>query len=81
MAPVLLPFLAGMVMTSAAKHVAKPILHGTVKTSMKIVADAKRAAHRANEEFHDIAAEAAAEMFVEEATDTMAAKRGKAAAK
>lgn len=69
MPAVLAPFLVGVLVTPIAKHVAKPLLRGAIKTSIKIVVDAKRAAHRANEGIHDLAAEATAEMFAAEAAD------------
>ncbi|WP_308289659.1 DUF5132 domain-containing protein [Streptomyces muensis] len=41
----------------------KKLFRGTVKSSVKLVLDAKRVAHEINEDLSDIAAEATAEVF------------------
>jgi hypothetical protein len=59
MLPVFPVFLIGV----AAAPLVKKIARGTVKSSVKLVIDAKRVAHEINEDLSDIAAEAAAEAF------------------
>ncbi|MFW6723834.1 DUF5132 domain-containing protein [Streptomyces sp. MAR4 CNY-716] len=39
------------------------MVRGTIKTSVKLAVDVKRAAHEINEDISDIAAEASAEAF------------------
>ncbi|MGI5350796.1 DUF5132 domain-containing protein [Streptomyces sp. CA-250714] len=63
MPPVFPVFLVGVVAAPLVKKVLKPVVRGAVKTSVKLAADAKRAAHEVNEELYDIAAEASAEVY------------------
>ncbi|MFI6984113.1 DUF5132 domain-containing protein [Embleya sp. NPDC050154] len=57
------PFLLGLVLAPVAKRVVKPLVQGTIKTSINLVMEVKKAARQASEEFHDLAAEASAERF------------------
>jgi len=59
MLPVIPIFLIG----AASAPLMKKVLRGTVKSSVKLVLDAKRVAHGINEDLSDIAAEATAEVF------------------
>ncbi|MFH8466694.1 DUF5132 domain-containing protein [Streptomyces sp. NPDC017991] len=59
MLPVIPVFLIG----AAAAPLMKKVIRGTVKSSVKLVLDAKRVAHEINEDLSDIAAEATAEVF------------------
>ncbi|MGP3988352.1 DUF5132 domain-containing protein [Streptomyces sp. 3N207] len=52
-----------MISAPIVKKVLKPVVRGAVKTSVKLAADARRAAHEVNEELYDIAAEASAEVL------------------
>lgn len=63
MPPVFAPFLLGLVFTPLAKRLVKPLVRGTVKTSMSLVMELKKAAHEAGEELHDMTAEVAAELI------------------
>ena len=64
--PVLPVFLVGAAAAQLLKKAMKPVVRGTIKTSVKLGADAKRAAHELNEDLSDIAAEASAEVFTSE---------------
>jgi hypothetical protein len=59
MLPVIPVFLVG----AASAPLVKKLVRGTVKSSVKLVLDAKRVAHEINEDLSDIAAEATAEVF------------------
>jgi hypothetical protein len=59
MLPVIPVFLVGAAMAPLMKKV----IRGTIKSSVKLVLDAKRVAHEINEDLSDIAAEATAEVF------------------
>ncbi len=63
MPPVLPSFLLGLLVAPLAKRLVKPLLRGTVKTAVVLAVEAKKAAHQANEDFHDLAAEATADMI------------------
>lgn len=63
MTPVFPPFLLGLVLAPLAKRVVKPLVYGTLKTSVGLAMEVKKAAHQANEELHDLAAEVTAEMI------------------
>ncbi|MGV4988825.1 DUF5132 domain-containing protein [Streptomyces sp. NRAIS4] len=67
--PVIAPFLLGLVLAPAAKRFARPLVHGTIKTTVGLAMEMKKAAHQAGEEFHDIAAEVTAEMINAELRD------------
>ncbi|MGP3988350.1 DUF5132 domain-containing protein [Streptomyces sp. 3N207] len=58
--------MAGILVSALAKKVAKPAVRGLVKTSLKLAADTRRAAHELNDELRDIAAEAGSEVFLED---------------
>ncbi|MFI1248005.1 DUF5132 domain-containing protein [Streptomyces anulatus] len=59
MLPLIPVFLVGAVSAPLIKKIAR----GTVKSSVKLVLDARRVAHEINEDLSDIAAEATAEVF------------------
>lgn len=63
MPPFLPPFLLGLIVTPLAKRFVRPLVHGAVKTSVALAMEVKKAAYQAGEEFHDLAAEASAEMI------------------
>lgn len=54
---VLTPYLFGVVTAPLAVRIIKPIVRGTVKATVGIALEAKRAAAEAGEELQDIAAE------------------------
>ncbi|MEU2083863.1 DUF5132 domain-containing protein [Streptomyces albus] len=64
--PVFPAFMAGILTAVLAKKVAKPAVRSVVKTSLKLAADTRRAAHELNDELRDITAEAGAELFLDE---------------
>ncbi|MER6346582.1 DUF5132 domain-containing protein [Streptomyces sp. NPDC001595] len=81
MLPVIPVFLVG----AASAPLIKKILRGTVKSSVKLVLDAKRVAHEINEDLSDIAAEATAEVLAADLQDgsevpRQGAKRSRAGA-
>jgi hypothetical protein len=45
------------------KKMIKPVIRGTIRTSVRLVVDARRAAHEFGEDLSDIAAEASVEAF------------------
>lgn len=63
MPPVFPVFVVGVISAPLVKKVLRPVVRGAVKTSVKLAADAKRAAHEVNEGLYDIAAEASAEVL------------------
>ncbi|KUL42761.1 DUF5132 domain-containing protein [Streptomyces regalis] len=69
MPPVIPSFLLGLVLAPLAKRLAKPLVHGTIKTTVSLAMEMKKAAHQAGEEFQDIAAEVTAEMINAELRD------------
>lgn len=59
MPPFLAPYLIGLVTAPLAKMVIKPIVRGTVKTTIGIALQMKKLAAEAAEDLQDLAAEAA----------------------
>lgn len=75
--PVLTPYLIGLVTAPLAGMVIKPLLRGTVKTTVALVLQVKKLAAEAGEEIQDLAAEASADMASQTAVSAdMAAKVG-----
>ncbi|MFF8594395.1 DUF5132 domain-containing protein [Streptomyces sp. NPDC015220] len=64
MAPVVPPFLVGLVAAPLVKRVAKPLVRGIVKTSVGLTLEIKRAAIEAGDEIQDLTAQVAAEKMV-----------------
>ncbi|MFB7331318.1 DUF5132 domain-containing protein [Streptomyces adustus] len=62
MPPVVPPFLIGLVVAPLAKRLLEPLVRGVVTTSVGVVMEAKRAAHEAGENIHDLAVEVAADV-------------------
>ncbi|MGH3929314.1 MAG: DUF5132 domain-containing protein [Pseudonocardiaceae bacterium] len=60
--PVLTPYLIGLVTAPLVAKVVKPLLRGTVKTTVGLALQAKKLAAEAVEDVQDLAAEASAEM-------------------
>jgi hypothetical protein len=65
MLPVIPVFLVG----AASAPLMKKLFRGTVKSSVKLMLDAKRVVHEINEDLSDIAAEATAEVFASDLQD------------
>lgn len=61
-APLVKPFLVGVVAAPVGWAVLKPIFRGVVKASVMAALEAKRLAAEATVEFQDVAAEASADM-------------------
>ncbi len=64
MPPVVVPYLIGVVTAPFVAAVLKPLLRGTVKTTVALGLQTRKLAAEAREEFQDIAAEASADMAV-----------------
>ncbi|MGX1543792.1 DUF5132 domain-containing protein [Streptomyces adustus] len=62
MPPVVPPFLIGLVVAPLAKRLLEPLVRGVVTTSVGVVMEAKKAAHEAGENIHDLAVEMAADV-------------------
>lgn len=71
-APVLVPYLLGLVTAPLMVKVVKPLLRGTVKTTVGLALQVKKVAAEAVEDVQDLAAEASAEMV---ATEMASAQR------
>ncbi|MGH3983435.1 MAG: DUF5132 domain-containing protein [Pseudonocardiaceae bacterium] len=61
------PYLIGVVTAPLVVKIVKPILRGTVKASVGLALEAKKAAAEAGEEFHALAIEASADKAAEAA--------------
>lgn len=72
----LVPYLIGLVTAPLVAKIIKPILRGTVKTSVEVGLQMKKLAAEAAEDFQDLAAEANAEMAAAEATRTRSGVTG-----
>lgn len=59
--PVMAPYLIGLVTAPLVAKIVKPILRGTVKASVGLALEVKKAAAEAGEEFHGLKAEVAAD--------------------
>lgn len=64
--PVLVPYLLGLVTAPLMAKVVKPLLRGTVKTTVGLALQVKKVAAEAVEDVQDLAAEASAEMVAAE---------------
>ena len=60
--PPFVPYLIGLVTAPLVAKVAKPLLRGTVKTTIAVGLQMKKLAAEAAEDLQDLAAEASAEM-------------------
>ena len=63
--PVLAPYLIGVVTAPLVVKIVKPIVRGTVKATVGLALEVKRAAAEAGEEFQDIAAEVSSDKAAE----------------
>lgn len=75
----LTPYLLGLVTAPLIAKVVKPILRGTVKTTVGLALQAKKLASEAVEDVQDLAAEASAEMVSAEAARSGQTAAGAAA--
>lgn len=66
MLPFFAPYLIGLVTAPLAAKVIKPLLRGTVKTTIEVGLQAKKLATDAAEDLQNLAAEATAEMAAAE---------------
>lgn len=66
MFPFFVPYLIGLVTAPLVVKVVKPLLRGTVKTTIGVGLQAKKLAAEAAEDLQDLAAEASAEMAAAE---------------
>lgn len=57
MPPVVAPYLIGVVTAPIVAKILKPLVRGTVKTTVAVALEVKKAAAEAGEEFQDITAE------------------------
>ncbi|WP_326685948.1 MULTISPECIES: DUF5132 domain-containing protein [unclassified Streptomyces] len=73
--PVFPAYMAGIFTAVLAKKLGKPAVRGLVKTSLKLAADTRRAAHELNDELRDITAEAGAEVFLEDIAEPEPGKK------
>lgn len=64
---VIVPYLLGVVTAPLVVKIVKPIVRGTVKASVGLAMEAKKAAAEAGEEFHGLAAQARADRAIESA--------------
>ncbi|MDQ3761584.1 MAG: DUF5132 domain-containing protein [Actinomycetota bacterium] len=60
--PIVTPYLLGVVTAPLVVRIAKPIVRGTVKASVGLAMEAKKAAAEAGQEYRGLAAEASADM-------------------
>ncbi|HEX4102088.1 MAG TPA: DUF5132 domain-containing protein, partial [Pseudonocardiaceae bacterium] len=63
--PVVAPYLIGVVTAPLVVKIIKPIVRGTVKASVGLALEVKKAAAEAGEEFQDIAAEVSSDKAAE----------------
>ncbi|QZZ32454.1 DUF5132 domain-containing protein [Streptomyces sp. ST1015] len=68
--PLIAPFLLGIVAAPIAKRVVKPLVQGTIKTSVGLAMDLRKAVHEVGEGFQDMAAEVTAEVMSKELSET-----------
>jgi Protein of unknown function (DUF5132) len=66
MFPFFVPYLIGLVTAPLVVKVVKPLLRGTVKTTIEVGLQAKKLGAEAVEDLQDLAAEASAEMAAAE---------------
>jgi Protein of unknown function (DUF5132) len=66
--PPFVPYLIGLVTAPLVVKVVKPLLRGTVKTTIEVGLQVKKLAAEAAEDLQDLAAEASAEMAAAEMT-------------
>ena len=71
--PILAPYVIGVVTAPLVGKVFKPLLRGVVKATVGLALEVKKAAAEAGEELQDIAAE----VSVEKAADSEAARAGR----
>lgn len=74
--PVLIPYLIGLVTAPLIAKVVKPLLRGTVKTTVGIALQVKKLAAETVEDVQDLAAEASAEMISAQRSADAANKAG-----
>ncbi len=79
MPAVLAPYLIGVVTAPLVAKIIKPIVRGTVKASVGLALEVKKAAAEAGEEFQGLAAEVSSDKAAEAAMSAEVA--GKAAAR
>lgn len=78
---VMAPYLIGVVTAPLVAKIVKPLVRGTVKASVGLALEVKKAAAEAGEEFHGLAAEVSADRAAEAAVSAdMAANAGRAGA-
>ncbi|MFZ2117768.1 MAG: DUF5132 domain-containing protein [Pseudonocardiaceae bacterium] len=63
--PVVAPYLIGVVTAPLVVKIIKPMVRGTVKASVGLALEVKKAAAEAGEEFQDIAAEVSSDKAAE----------------
>jgi hypothetical protein len=79
--PVLAPYLIGVVTAPLVVKIVKPIVRGTVKATVGLALEVKKAAAEAGEEFQDIAAEVSSDKAAEAVMSAdVAAKTGRSRA-
>jgi hypothetical protein len=62
MCPLLTPYVLGVATAPLVVRVFKPIVRGTVRASVGLTMEAKRAAAEARQEYRELAAEASADL-------------------
>ncbi len=76
--PILAPYLIGVVTAPLVVKIIKPLVRGTVKASVGLALEVKKAAAEAGEEFQDIAAEVSSDKATESIMSAdVAAKAGR----
>lgn len=74
--PIVAPFLLGVVTAPLAVKIFKPIVRGTVKASVGLAMEAKRAAAEASLEYRELAAEASADLATKSSMAAQSATKG-----
>jgi hypothetical protein len=74
--PVVTPFLIGVVTAPLVVRVFKPIVRGTVKASVGLAMEAKRAAAEVGQEYRAIAAEESTDLAAQSRMTAKAATNG-----
>jgi hypothetical protein len=78
---VIAPYLIGVVTAPLVAKIVKPLVRGTVKASVGLALEVKKAAAEAGAEFHDLAAEVSADKTTEAVMSAdVAAKSGRSRA-
>jgi uncharacterized protein DUF5132 len=70
------PYLIGVVTAPLVAKIVKPVLRGTVKASVALALEAKKAAAEAGQEFHTLATEVSADKAADATMSADVAKAG-----